>query len=145
MTLLIDDQLLAAHLRGLPVLGARDRPVFTTGYWYVRLCLALGRRTAGRLSGPFLGLPPDRRRRAMAAVLDLPQEIGLLSLRELGPTISELAQHHRPMNVLTREALAAAVVLEADVLMAEGNENSVLAAGVTREGLHAEFVALNGA
>lgn len=144
VTVLIDDQLLAAHLRGLPVLRDHSGPVFTSGYWYVRLCLAVGRRTAGRLSGPFLALPPARRRRALTAVLSLPQEIGLLSLRRLGPVIGELAQRHPPMNALTREALAAAVVLEAEVLMAGGNENFVLATGVAEEGLHARVVALDG-
>ncbi len=47
------------------------------------------------------------------------------------------------MNALTREALAAAVALTAELLMAQGNENHVLAAGVAREGLRVELVALD--
>jgi hypothetical protein len=140
MTLLIDDQLLAAHLRGIPVLGHRSGPVFTTGLWYLRLCLALGRGMSGRLSGPFLSLSPARQRRALGAVLALPREIGLLSLRRLGPTIGELSDRHRPMNALTREALAAAVTLQADVLMAEHNQNHVLATAAAQEDLDVEFL-----
>lgn len=143
MTVLVDDQLLAAHLRGVPMIGERRGPVFTTGYWYVRLGLALGRQTGGRLSGPFLALPHALRRRALAAVLELPEEIGLLSLRRLGPVISELAPRHGPMNALAREALAAAVTLRADVAMAEGNENTALATGVVEEGLSIEWIALD--
>lgn len=143
MNTLIDDQLLAAHLRGVPVLGERGGPMFTTGYWYVRLCLAVGRLTGGRLSGPIVALPPGRRRRALSAVLELPREIGLLSLRRLGPVISDLAPYHPPMNALTREALAAAVALGADVLMAQSNQNHVLAAGVAQQGLRVELVDLH--
>lgn len=127
----------------MSVLEGRGGPIFTTGYWYVRLCLAVGRRTAGQLSGPFFALAPAHRRRAVTAVLDLPEEIGLLSLRRLGPVIGDLARHHPPMNALTREALAAAVTLGAAVLMAVRNENSILAAGVTEEGLPVELIALD--
>lgn len=142
MTLLIDDQLLAAHLREEAVLGQRTGPVFTTGLWYLRLCLALGRGLSGRLSGPFLSLSPERQRRALGEVLDLPQDIGLLSLRRLGSVIGELADRHRPMNALTREALAAAVTLQADVLVAEHNQHHVLAAAAAQEDLGVEVLAL---
>ena len=135
MTLLVDDQILAAHLRGRPVITAADDAVFTTGYWYVRLCLAVMRRAGGALSGPFGALRPERRPAAVAAVLQLPVEIGLLSLRQLGPRIGELATRHAPMNVLTREALAAAVELSATVVVAQGNENPALLAALESEHL----------
>lgn len=134
MTLLLDDQLLSAHLRGRRIPGS-DGGVSTTGYWYVRLCLAVARHRGGALSGPFAVLPADERRRAVAAVLQLPEEVGLLSLRHLAPTIGDLASEHPPLNLLAREALAAAVVLRAPVAMASGNENPSLAAALGREGL----------
>ncbi len=140
MTLLVDDQILAAHLRGRPVLPSADEPVFTTGYWYVRLCLAVSRRAGGTLSGPFAALPQRQRRVAVSAVLRLPPEIGLLSLRQLGPLIGDLAGRHQPMNVLTREALAAAIELRATVVLAEGNENPALLAGLEAEQLGATVV-----
>lgn len=140
MTLLVDDQLLAAHLRGRDVLARREEDLFTTGLWYVRLCLAVVRRSGGALSGPFAALPPDRRRVAVAAVLSLPEEVGMLSPRRLGPVIGDLAGRHPPMNILTREALAAAVSLRASVVMAEGNENRALADAAVREGLQFEVI-----
>ena len=143
MTLLVDDQILAAHLRGRAVLPSADEAVFTTGYWYVRLCLAVSRRAGGPLSGPFAALPPHRRTAAVSAVLELPAEIGLLSLRQLGPVIGELAARHPPMNVLTREALAAAVELSATVVLAEGNENPALLGALDREHLTATIVTAN--
>ena len=143
MTLLVDDQILAAHLRGRPVIPSDDESVYTTGYWYVRLCLAVSRRAGGALSGPFAALPGRRRQAVIAAVLELPSEIGLLSLRELGPLIGELAARHGPMNVLTREALAAAVELSATVILAEGNENRTLLAGLEAEELSSAVVPLS--
>jgi hypothetical protein len=90
--------------------------VFTTGYWYVRLCQAVLGATdrTGILSGPFALLPPSARERAMQALLELPDFVGLLSLRELGPVIGRLRQRHN-LNILGMEALAAAVHLDADV------------------------------
>lgn len=120
MTLLVDDKLLSLVLRGVRLPGrlARGQSLFTTGYWYVRLCqaaLAAGDRP-GVLSGPFAALPPGRREQAVAAVLELPQAIGLVSLRELGPVIGRLRARHQ-LNLLSIEALAAAVQLGATVAL----------------------------
>ncbi len=116
---LVDDQLLSRILREeqaeeLP----DDSEVFTTGYWYVRLCQAVfaSREPPGVLSRPFLELPEELRERAVSAVLELPDAIGLLSLRELGPRIGRLRRRHA-LNALGIEALAAAVRLEADVFL----------------------------
>ena len=141
MTLLIDDQVLAAHLRGTGVLPSAQQGVFTTGYWYVRLCLAVARKAGGSLSGPFAVLAEAHRQRAVSAVLHLPDEIDMLGLRTLGPLIGELAERHDPMNILTREALASAVHLKATVLMAKGNDNPALHSALAAENLRAELVA----
>lgn len=118
MTLLVDDQLLSTVLRGdsLPDRLATGQEIYTTGYWYVRLCqAALGvADRPGVLSAPFIALPPRRRAQALAAVLELPEEIGMLSLRELGPVIAALRGRYQ-LNILSMEALAAAVHLEATV------------------------------
>jgi nitroreductase len=50
------------------------------------------------------------------AVLELPADIGLLSLRELAPTIAQLRDRHQ-LNILGVEALAAATQLDAQVLL----------------------------
>jgi hypothetical protein len=114
---LVDDRLLGRILRG----GQAPKPdaeIFTTGYWYVRLCQAvLGASSRkGVLSAPFEALPPDARARALQALLELPDTIGLLSLRELGPLIGQLRETH-DLNILGMEALAAATRLEAEVFL----------------------------
>lgn len=120
MTLVVDDQLLSVVLRGESLPGHLDSsgPIFTTGYWYVRLCqAALGvADRPGALSAPCAALPPDRRERALAALLELPDEIGLISLRVLAPVIAQLRVRHR-LNILSIEAVAAAVHLGATVAL----------------------------
>lgn len=117
MIQLIDDQWLGTILRGDEPPAPRAA-VFTTGYWYVRLCqavLSASDRT-GVLSAPFAALPDDARQRAIRGLLELPDEIGLLGLRDLGPVIGQLRNRH-DLNILGIEALAAAVTLEADVFL----------------------------
>lgn len=115
MTQLVDDQLLGVILRGGSA-PKRRAAVYTTGYWYVRLCQAVvgAADRTGVLSGPFLALPPTLRERAIRSVLELPESIGLLSLRDLGPLIGQLRRRHE-LNILGMEALAAAVHLGAEV------------------------------
>jgi hypothetical protein len=117
MTQLVDDQLLSQILRGASP-PKRRTPVFTTGYWYVRLCQAVlgGGTRRGALSGPFAALPGPARERALEAMLDLPDSIGIVSLRELAPTIGRLRQRH-DLNILSMEALAAAGHLDAEVYL----------------------------
>lgn len=117
MTQLVDDRLLGAVLRGEPS-PEPGTAIFTTGYWYVRLCQAVlgASDRPGALSGPFEALPAEERDRAMQALLELPEPIGLVSLRELAPLIGQLRRHHQ-LNILGLEALAAARYLDADVYL----------------------------
>lgn len=116
MTLIIDDQLLGAVLRGASR-PKRRTEVFTTGYFYARLCQAvLSSSAKGVLSTPFDLLPTATRERAIGALLELPDEIGLISLRELAPLIGQLRARHG-LNILGMEVLAAAVHLDADVYL----------------------------
>lgn len=118
MNQLLDDQLLGRMLRGAdpPRPGAE---VYTTGYWYVRLCQAVlgASERTGVLSGPFASLPDGVRERAIEGLLALPSSIGLLSLRDLGPLIGQLRVRHN-LNALGLEALAAASRLDAEVFLA---------------------------
>lgn len=120
MTLLVDDQLLGTVVRGdaLPDHLATGQEIYTTGYWYVRLCQAALRVAdrPGVRSAPFGALPPSRRAQALAAVVALPDEIGLLSLRQLGPVIAGFRGRHQ-LNILGLEALAAATHLGATVVL----------------------------
>jgi len=114
---LIDDQLLGAVLRGKTP-PHRKADVYTTGYWYVRLCQAVlaSNRRSGTLSASFRSLPGPTRDRAIQALLELPDQIGLVSLRELAPIIGQLRNRH-DLNILGMEVLAVAVHLEADVYL----------------------------
>ena len=138
MTQLVDDQLLSRILRG----GAppkRRTPVFTTGYWYVRLCQAVlgAADRTGALSGPFAALPHDARTRATQRLLELPDSVGLLSLRELAPVIGHHRQRH-DLNILGMEVLAAAITLDADVFLS--TESPRLEAALTAEGCRVTIV-----
>lgn len=115
---LVDDQVLGAVLRGSTPRALRRFDIATTGYWYVRLCQAVLGTTdrPGVLSGPFAELPVGLRERAVAAVLELPENIALISLRELAPDIGRLRRRHS-LNILATEALAAAIRLDAEVIL----------------------------
>ncbi len=136
---LVDDQVLSDVLRGATPRPLRRADLFTTGYWYVRLCQAvLGRSNApGVLSAPFLNLPNEFRERAMAAVMELPEEIGLISLRELAPLIGGLRRHH-VLNILGMEALAAAKRLDAKVFLSGPSPR--LEAALAFEDLSVQFL-----
>jgi len=114
---LIDDRVLGSVLRG----SSSPRPnasIYTTGISYVRLCQAvLGSSAAtGVLSAPFASLPGGLHAQMMRSLLQLPEEIGLLNLRELAPVIGQLRVRYN-LNTLGMEVLAAAVSLEADVYL----------------------------
>jgi hypothetical protein len=135
---LIDDQILGSVLRGQPPEVLASRQLFTTGHWYVRLCQAVlgSQGRPGTLSRPFIELAPDLRTRALGAAMKLPADIGLLSLRDLGPTIAELRQHHR-LNILGIEALAAASRLRAQVFLSASSPILERALGEAK--LHVEI------
>ncbi len=115
---LIDDQILGLVLRGDSPRAIRSFELVTTGYWYVRLCQAIlgSIDRPGVLSRPFADLPLGMRDRAVESVLELPDEIGLVSLRTLGPDIGRLRKRHS-LNILGMEALAAAMRLDAKVFI----------------------------
>lgn len=134
MTVLVDDQTVSGLLRD--EIAWPEEPVFTTGHWYLRLCQAVLRGAGGALSGPLLSLPPDRRDVALRAVLELPDRIGMLSWREVAPKMaSQLDGPGRGLNLLSREALAVATLLQARVLMAPGNDNRLLGVALVQMGL----------
>lgn len=136
---LVDDHLLVRTLAGVPPgpvpPARRAGALWTTGLWYYRASRALQSPTiTGALSGELADLSPWARRQAMGAVARLPDDVGLLSLRELVPLMAELSNAHR-LNALSLEALAAAVYLEAEVLVALENDGPSLRAAVTSSGL----------
>lgn len=61
----------------------------------------------------------------------------ILSCKALAPIMAkQLAGPGRGLNLLSREALAAATVLHADVITAPGNENRLLRQALRQGGLN---------
>ena len=138
MTQIVDDRLLGELLRGGHP-PRTDEAVYTTGYWYVRLCQAVlgASERTGALSQPFASQAPVMRERAIRRLLELPDEIGLVSLRTLGPLIAGHRRRHR-LNALGSEALAAAAYLGADVFLSVPSPR--LEDALRAEGFHVEVV-----
>jgi hypothetical protein len=60
-------------------------------------------------------------------VLELPERVQMLSWRVVAPTMaSQFDGPGHGLNLLSREALAVASLLDAEVVMAAGNENRLL-------------------
>ena len=134
MTVLVDDETLSTLLRH--DLERPDEPVFTTGHWYLRLCQAVIRGGGGQLSAPVLSLAADQRQRALGAILELPDDIAILSWKVVAPVMAtQLDGLGSGLNLLSREALAAATVLRATVVMAAGNLNRLLVEALRDAGL----------
>lgn len=136
---LIDDHLLGTVLTtGAPdqVLRAREtRELWTTGIWYYRLCRAVSSPTiVGALSGPVAALPDSAKLAVIQTLITLPDDIGIISLRELAPTMAALGRDHR-LNLLNLEALAAAKRLHARVHVASSNEGPLLRTALDAERL----------
>jgi hypothetical protein len=69
-------------------------------------------------------------------VLELPEQVEMLSWRTVAPMMaSQLDGPGQQLNLLSREALAVATLLQARVIMAVGNENRLLRAALGGVGL----------
>lgn len=117
--IVIDDQVLLAVLSDTApddiTAAVANGEVFTTGSWYYRLGRAVTAGTGtGALSGRFQALDISVRQRVRASLEDLPDQIGLLSLRVVVPVMQALAVT-RPLNFLNAEALGAALLLDASI------------------------------
>jgi hypothetical protein len=86
-------------------------------YWYYRACRAAVAGAGGHLSGPFLGLDTSRQAAAIRSLLVLPDTIGLPDPQATVPAMAELSERHPQLNLLNLEAAAAAIVLDATVLL----------------------------
>ncbi len=139
MTVVIDDHLLMAclALNEPPVVrrARRRGRLYTSGYWYHRLCRALGAtRTAGALSSRLAGFPAEDAPRLLASCRHLPEAVRLVSLRDLSWPMAELLREHR-LNLLQLEALAAAQLLGATICVWEGDQSAHLAAAAEEVGV----------
>jgi hypothetical protein len=104
--------------------------LYTTGYWYWRLARAIAHPTGGSLSGPFADMAEEDRREVLAAMASLPDSIGILNLRRLVPVMAALPGQ---VNILTAEAVATAIVLDASIAVVPSStmlDHVAAAAGV---------------
>ena len=126
---LVDDHILLSLLLGEEPRELRPRGgvVATTGLWYHRLCRALAdQAVVGSMSRQLGGVSPDIAADVIAAVIELPESIEMMSLRALGWPMGELMRDGVRLNLLSLEALAAARILGAEICCAQGNENEPL-------------------
>jgi hypothetical protein len=117
--IVVDDALLGAVLAGSApaelAVALAEAEIATTGSWYWRLSRAIrDHRSTGALSRSFAVLPAPRQAVVLDALELLPPEEALPSLRRLVPVMTGL-DLERPLNLLTAEAVAAAIVLDASI------------------------------
>ena len=130
--IILDDRLLIEELLlGLEVDGERH----TTTYWYYRACRAALGGAGGHLSGPFTGLDLPHQAAAIKSLLELPPHIGIAHPRSTVPAMAELSARHPRLNLLNLEAAAAALVLEATMLLSVEASRGVLPGVLTAEGI----------
>jgi len=82
------------------------------------------------LSGPFAAMTEDDQRKVLGAMASLPDSIGILNLRRLVPVMAALPGQ---LNILTAEAVATAIVLDASVAVVATSamlDRAAAAAGV---------------
>jgi hypothetical protein len=127
----VDDHLLLRLLLDdePPELRPAGARVLTTGLWYHRLCRALASATlTGALSRQLGNVPVDVAAGIVGAVIELPDTIGVLSLRTLAWPMASLVADGTRVNLLTLEALAAAIQLDAEICLAAADTNPPLVA-----------------
>lgn len=116
--LILDDQLLLGILIGREseqLLAARSNGVATTMCWFYRLsrAIAVG-STTGALSRRVAALTAAHKAEVVRLVDELPPDILTLDPRTVVPVMSALSSV-APANVLTTEAVATALGLDADI------------------------------
>jgi hypothetical protein len=124
----------------LPIGGRAER--FTTMYFYFRACRAAVAGVAGHLSGPFERLDRDRRNAALEQMLTLPDDVGLPDSRQLVPVMAGVHRRHPNLSVLNIEAVAAALMLGANMVLSPPTASGQLAAVLPIENITFQTVDL---
>jgi hypothetical protein len=135
---LVDDHLLLRLLLDdePPDLRLPGTAIATTGLWYHRLCRALADQSVvGSMSKRLGAVGVDVAAGVLAAVVELPETLALVSLRTLGWPMADLVHAGARLNLLSLEALAAARHLSAEVCLAEHDDNEPLHAAARTFGV----------
>ena len=142
-SVVVDDHLLRDILAGertLDLGGLAPDGVATTGLWLFRLCSSLADpEVAGKLAAPVAGLPLDIQDRFLAQITALPDEIEVVSMRDLSWSMAQLQHRHRSegrgMSALMVEALAAADRLGAGIAVSTHDVGPNLRDSATADGI----------
>ena len=135
---LVDDHLLLRVLLGdePPKLRAPDTAIATTGLWYHRLCRALAdENVIGSISRQLGTVDDSVASAVLGTVIELPDTIELISLRTLSWPMAELVHSGARLNLLSLEALAAALQLSAALCLAEVDDNPPLRTAAAEIGI----------
>jgi hypothetical protein len=130
---LLDDHLLSRVMRGESIPELDGWELATTGLWYYRLCLAVERDAGGVLSDQFAALEESLRAEVFDRLRALPDLISVLPIRALAPIMARQSRVHSQLNLLAREALAAAAAFPARVVVRRGNIGPHLRAALERD------------
>jgi hypothetical protein len=97
-------------------------------YFYFRACRAVVAGVGGHLSGPFERLDRDRRNAALEQMLTLPDDVGLPDSRQLVPVMVGVRLRHPNLSLPNTEAVAAALLLGATMVLSPPTASGQLAA-----------------
>jgi hypothetical protein len=117
VTVVLDDHLFRDWMarRDEPLVTAvAGEDVATTNLWYVRLCKSAARASGGAL---LVGWADTERRALIAGLVALPRDVTVTPMRDLAWRMGELAASYSGLSALGAEAVAAAEVLNARILV----------------------------
>lgn len=139
MTVLLDDQLLAARMTGLPLELDEAQRRATTNLFLVRLARSTLRNATG---GSRLGAWAERRvGDARPQLLEIRRSTTIVPMAELAWDIGELVARHA-LSTLGAECIAAATALDAEIWVWERNDGPRIRAAAEAEGVGYRTVAL---
>jgi hypothetical protein len=139
---LLDDSVLIGLLVGERLPLAHNPNRFTTSYFYFRACRSFVLGGHGKLSAPFAHLDNELKAAALGQMLALPADIGLPDPRRLVPVMVEVQRRYRHLNVLNTEAIAAALLLDARMLLSAPTAAGQLHGVLETEGIPWQVVEL---
>lgn len=142
-TVLVDDHLLLRVLLAdePPSLRTAGAALATTGLWYHRLCRALGDdAVVGSLSRRLGAVDEAIASDVLGAVAVLPDEVELVSLRDLAWDMAALLHEGTRLNLLGLEALAAARHLAAEICLAGVDDNPPLRAAARARAVEVRII-----
>lgn len=117
--------------------------MFTTGLWYHRLSRALADTTVtGAMSRSLGTVAPQVAASAVQSVMDLPERVGLVSLRTLAWPMAHLLADGVRLNLMSLEALAAGRHLGAELCLAADDDNVNLVAAAAAHGVELRTIAV---